>query len=260
MAEENENQEGVESPGETDVEVSDSEATDAAIKEAEPKTYTEEQWNGLMKDKQTEVKTRQTAAAEAAAAREANEQLRRELAEAQKPKEIELSEEDALEPVTRGEMVKRDKALVESITKAISTQRKTDRATTLSQQRAQDVENLKKTHTVKTMGLGLDAQTVVDEGAAYLQANHPTLFKAAMESPNAASELYKLCTTFVPDIIKRVATRNNAKLATKLDESGETPPSGSSPPAAEGESLLEAILDGTVSEADVDGMVLGDET
>lgn len=260
MAEEQKNLEEQESTDELDTEVSDKEATDDAIKDAEPKTYSEEQFGGLLRDKQTAETNRQVAVAEAAVAREANEQLRRELEEAQKPQETELSEEEAREEVTRGELIKRDKALVESITKAISTQRETDKSTTLKERRAQDVENLKKTHTVKTMGQGLDAQTVVDEGGLYLQTHHPTLFKAAMESPNAASELYKLCTTFVPDIVKRVAAKNNAKLATKLDESGETPPSGSSPPATEGESLLQGILDGSVSEADVDKMILGDET
>ncbi len=252
--------EGTESPDKTDGTVSEQEAVDEAIKDAEPKTYTEEQFSGLLRDKQLAESTRQQAVAEAAAAREFSEQLRRDLEEARKPKETELSEEDALEGVTRGELHQFGKNLVENVTKAISRQRETDKAATLKERRAQDATNLKKTHNVKTMGQGLDAQTVIDEGASYLQMNHPTLFKAAMEGPNAASELYKLCTTFVPDIIKRVAVRNNAHLAIKLDESDGTPPSGSSPSATPGESLLEGILLGSVTEADCNKMILGAQT
>lgn len=259
MAEEQETQEepeGTEEPDKTDGAVSEQAAVDGAIEDAEGKTYSEDQFSGLLRDKQIAESNRQAAQAEAAAAKEANEQLHRELEEARKPKDTELSEEDALEPVTRGEMAKRDKALVENITKAVSTQRETDRAATLAQQRAQDVENLKKTHTIKSMGQGLDAQSVVDEGALYLRTHHPTLFKAAMESPNAATELYKLAITFVPDIVKRVAVKNNAKLAAQLDDSGGTSPSGSGPSKTEGEGLLESLLDGSITEADVDKMVL----
>lgn len=252
--------EGTESPDKTDGAVSNKEAVDGAIEDAEPKTYSEEQFGGLLRDKQVAESNRQAAQADAAAAKEANEQLHRELVEAQRPQETELSEEDALEPITRGELVRSNKALVENITKVFSEQRKTDRAETLQQQRAQDVVNLKKTHTVKNMGQGLDARSVVDEGALYLRTNHPALFKAAMESPNAASELYKLSIAFVPEITKRAATKNNSVLATKLDESGETPPSGSAPAASEEEGLLEGILDGSVSEADLDAMVLSAQT
>jgi len=213
-----------------------------------------------LRDKQTAETNRQAAQVEAATVRETNEQLRRELAEARKPKETELSEEDALEPVTRGELHSFGKNLVSNVTKAISTQRETDQAKSLKQQQARDAQSLIKTHTVKSVGQGLDAETVINEGAAYLQTHHPSLYKAAMESPNCASELYKLCTTFVPEIIKRVAAKNNAKLANKLDESGQTPPSGASPPSTEGDSLLEGIIDGSVTEADCDKLILGAQT
>jgi hypothetical protein len=255
MADENEQVE----TEEQDAEVSESEARDGAIEDAGEKTYSQEQFSGLLNAKQEETAARQNAQAEAATLRENNEQLQRQLEEANKPKETELSEEEAGEMVTMGELHNFGKKLADNLTSAIKTQQDADKEATLKQKRSQNAQDLAKTHTVKAMGEGLDAQTVINEGVGYLQANHPTLYRAALASPNCASELYKLCTTFVPEIIKRAAAKKNAILANKLDQSGNPSlPSGSAP-TSEGTDFLESLIDGSISEADVENMVLEEQ-
>lgn len=221
-------------------------------KPEESKTVPQEQFSGLLREKRAEASARQQAQADAAATRETNEQLRKELEEAKKPQPTELSEEDAAEPITRGEDLRNRNKLIKDIGDMVATKIEQGRATTLVERRSANAQALTKTHTVEAMGEGLDANTVVNEGAAWLQANKPHLFKAAIQGGDSASELYDLAITYVPEIKKRFQAHQNAILANKLDTSSDTPPSGGGP-AGEAADLLHTLM--TSSPAEIEKLL-----
>lgn len=243
---------GVEEP---DPEVSDEEAAAGAVDDAEEKTYTQDQFSGLLRDKQASDSARQTAQADAAAVRAQNEELRRQVEDAKKPQETELSEEEANEAPTRAEMRAFGKQIVTEVVKAVKTDEEKTKVTSLKQKQAEDAQALVKSHTVKAKGQGLDAQTVIDQGAAYLQVHHPQLYKAARASPNAASELYRLAITFVPEIRAKEELRRNTELASKLNLEGDNlPPGGGGSGGGSEDGLLMKMLSGELTESEVEAM------
>lgn len=238
---------------ETTEEVSDEQATEDAIEEAEPKTFTQEQFSGLLRDKQAGELAHSQTRADLAASRLREEELRQQ---AEVKPDVELSEEEAAEPVNRGELHNFRRNLVDEITKSVSKKTEKDKVDNINQQKAEDATSLVKSHTVKSKGQGLDARTVIDEGAPYLAIHHKTQYEAAMRSSNCASELYNLSIALVPEIRARAETRRNLLLAKKLDESGDTPPSGGgSAPTGGDESILMSILDGSMPESELDKLM-----
>jgi len=231
--------------------------------EAEEPTYNQEQWGGLLRDKQNETTARQQAQAEAAAHKALNEQLKQQLAEQSAPKEPQLSEDEAAEPVTRAELLNFGKSIAENIGKQLESQKATEKTQDIKQQQQTDAKNLQQTHTVKAKGPGLDAAAVLNEGTAYLQQNNPEMLKAAMKSPNFASQLYDLCLTFVPEIRKRNELRQKTLLAAQLNLNPKPPGGGvggGGAPGGDSDDVLFGIIDGTISETDVDKMFAQDGT
>lgn len=61
------------------------------------------------------------------------------------------------------------------------------------------------------VGEGLDADTVIREGGAWLMQNKPKLFAAARQSDDPAREVYNLSLAYVPSIKKRAVTKQNVE-------------------------------------------------
>lgn len=238
-----------------EVEDSEQQQIDDTIKDEE-KTYTSEQFSGLLRDKQTSDTARQEAQAEAAAARQANEELQRKLEQAEKPKDEGLDEETADEPVLQRDLHAFGKKLVDTITKAVGEQSQRSQSANLKKEQAQNARNLLKTQTVKTAGVGLDAMSVISEGTAYLRQHYPKLLEAAMGEPDGAQQIYELSTALVPDIKKRMDIKRNSSLAKQLDETGNPlPPGSGGGGGGEEEAVLMSIMDGSMPEVEVDKLM-----
>jgi hypothetical protein len=255
-----ENQQSAVATKEAEVTEPNPDDIEAAVKDAEkpePK-YTEEQWSGLLRDKQAATSARQQAQADAAALRAQNELLLKQLEEkSSKAAEPELSEEQLNEPVNRAELMSFGKKMTENIAGLIENSKHADATSNLKSSQQADALKLNQTHTVKNKGVGLDAKTVLNEGTPYLQINHTKLYEAALNSPDAASKLYQLCVSFVPTIQKRHQARQHALLAAKLDESDTLPAGGGGGGGGaggvpDGTDVLEAMMYGDVPEPEQD--------
>lgn len=234
---------------------SEQQEIDDTIKDEE-KTYTQEQFSGLLRDKQTSDVARQEAQAEAAAARQANEELQRRVEQAEKPKETELDEETADEPVLQRDLHAFGKKLVETITKAVGDQTQKTQSANLKKEQAQNARNLLKTQTVKVAGSGLDAMSVISEGTAYLRQHYPKLLEAAVGESDGAEQIYNLSIALVPDIKKRADLKRNSSLARQLDDAGNPlPPGSGGGGGSEEEAILMSIVDGSMPEGEVDKLM-----
>lgn len=232
-----------------DIQISDDEAAAAAVKEAEE--VTEEQvkssthFKGLLRDHQADRTALTTANAELAAARLANEEMQRQIAESQKPGAPEMSEEEAATEVTRGELQKtlaaHGKTLIENVTKALDSREARTTKANLKKNQAADAQALMRTCTAKVKGLTLDAKTVVDEAIAYLSTNDPELLESLSKRPDFASKVYQIAPSLVPSVAQRVKLRHNTLLAKKLDQKGDDTPGGGAP-SGDDLSAFEAIM------------------
>jgi len=86
----------------------------------------------------------------------------------------------------------------------------------------QSLTRLRADFTVEKVGEGLDADTVIREGGAWLMQNKPKLFEAARQSIDPAREVYNLSLTYVPLIRKRTATKQHSEFLETI-KSGSIP-------------------------------------
>lgn len=83
-----------------------------------------------------------------------------------------------------------------------------------------------KTRVDKDAPEKLDASSVIGEGAKWLKANKPHLFRAAWEAEDVAEEMYELCLAHVPSIRQRM---DAARAAGLVDKIKGAKPRGASP-------------------------------
>lgn len=206
----------------------------------EEKTHTKTQFDGLLRDKQSEILARQEAQADAAAAKQQAEDLRVQL-EAKNETKGELSEDESEDIVTRGQLQKSLDKMVKDITMTLEKKTSQKEIVDLQKDQRKDVQALMKSHSVAKMGEGLDASTIVNEAGAWLRANKPDLFEAAKNSPDFATEIYNLGVAYVPSIKAKVLTRNKEQLLEEL-KNPEKPPGGGGGDSPEG-SIDDICLD-----------------
>lgn len=228
-----EGSEGSEGDGNTDL--TDQEAAQAAIKESEElsdeQVKTSPQFKGILRDKQSAETRAQNAEAQSAAYKVEIERRNQANAQQQKPAEPELSEEELNVEITRGELIKSNKNLADSISenllKHLDDRDAKNKNSNIQKSQATDATDLMKTHTEKTKGLGLDAKTVVDETIVYLRTNEPDMLEALIKTKDYASKLYKYGVANVPSIAEKAQIRRNTLLAEKMDQKGDDVPGGS---------------------------------
>lgn len=240
---------------EQEVEVTDKDAADDVINEAEPNIEDSPQFKGLLRDRQADRATLSHINAENVAYKQEVERLQKQIEDAKKPTDTALTEEEAAEEVTRGQLhttlAEHGRKLIDNVTKIISAKEAQSNQANLKKNQAADAQALKKTCTAKTKGLSLDAKTVVDEAIAYLSANDPEYLEFLSKQPDFATRLYQLATgePLVPTVGQRVTLRRNTILAKKLDQKGDDVLGGGSPSGDE-LSVFEAIISSGVEMSD----------
>jgi len=88
---------------------------------------------------------------------------------------------------------------------------------------------------------GLDADTVLRVGAAWLIANKPKIYNACIESDDPARELYEQALSFVPALKKKAKAHENAKFLETIKEGRIPKGAGGAPPEDETSELLDLI-------------------
>ena len=150
------------------------ESKDELNESAEPKTYTEEQFNGLLADKQAEVKRRQELQRQVDELKAKDSQK-----ETLPPGESGGSSDDENRPVTIAEFKK-----------LMAEQRKTDAEADFALREKQSTEAAMKEYTAEKCGQGLDFESVVSAGGSNLTEGD---LLAIRQSKDPAAEKYRLC-------------------------------------------------------------------
>ena len=175
----------------------------AEQKTEEAKTYSEEQFKGLLADKQSEVKKRQ--------------QVEQQLAEAMAQKkqtppsgESEGSSEDR--PMTVGQFKK-----------MMAEERKTNADADFELRHARSREGALKEYTAEKCGQGLDFETVIAEGEISLTEGDRLAIRQA-EDP--AAEKYRRCVMLTPALSEKAQAFQNSGMLEKIKLTGKVPATG----------------------------------
>ena len=239
---------------ETEVENETTEETteDTTEDTKDDKVYTQDQFSGLLRDRQDDRRSLQESRAE-------SERLRQELAESNKPIE-ELSPLDSETLVNRADLKIFGESIVKGITDQIAANSTATAQSNTRTAQGDDARNLIAAKTERTEGKGLDAKTVYSETMEYLPIHDPEYLDFAKAQKNFATRIDQYGRAYVPSIVERITLKRNAKFAKQLDESGNpTPPPGGRAPMSPEEESLTALLSGEVSESDIEAMMSKDE-
>ena len=193
-----------------DVKNSSNEQTeDAGQAKTEEKTYSEEQFKGLLADKQTEVKKRQ--------------ELEKQLSE------LKTSADNPPSGTNEGK-AEDDKPLTVSQFKTMMTEeRKANAEADFALREKQSTAKAKEKLTAETCGEGLDFETVIAEGEKSLTEGDLIAIKQAKEP---AAEKYRRCIMLTAELTERQRAVSNAKLLEEIKLTGRVPASGASVPNA----------------------------
>ena len=179
----------------------------AEQKTEEAKTYSEEQFKGLLADKQSEVKKRQ----------QVEQQLAEVMAEKGQSKtppsgESEGSSEDR--PMTVGQFKK-----------MMAEERKTNADADFELRHARSKEAAVKEYTAEKCGQGLDFETVIADGEISLTEGDRLAIRQA-EDP--AAEKYRRCVMLTPQLSEKAQAFQNSGMLEKIRLTGKVPATGGS--------------------------------
>ena len=187
------------------------------------KTYSEEQFKGLLADKQAEVKRRQ--------------QLESELSELKAAKadppsgKIEGTADDDA-PMTAGQF-----------RKMLAEERKADADARFAALEKDSVSEVKQKYTSETQGDGLDFDSVIADGEANLSEGDKL---AIRQSKNPAYEKYRRCIFNTPALSEKAEAVRTSKLLENVKLKGRVPGTGGNAETANAADV------GSMSEADLD--------
>ena len=194
---------------EKNVNSSNEQTEDAGQTKTEAKTYSEEQFKGLLADKQTEVKKRQ--------------ELEKQLGELKQTADKE-------NPTSGKNEGADDKPLTVSQFKTMMTEeRKTNAEADFALREKQSTAKAKEKLTAETCGEGLDFETVIAEGEKSLTEGDLLAIKQAKEP---AAEKYRRCMMLTAELTERQRAVSNAKLLEEIKLTGRVPANGASVPNA----------------------------
>ena len=179
--------------------------TEAAAEQKtdEAKTYSEEQFKGLLADKQSEVKKRQAIETELA-------DLRSKQTQDPPTGKIEVESEDA--PMT-----------VSQFKKMLAEERQTDSDARFNALEKETISEVKQNLTAEAKGEGLDFDSVVAAGEANLSEGDKL---AIRQSKNPALEKYRRCIFNTPDLNDKAEAFRTAKLLENIKLNGRVPGTG----------------------------------
>ena len=182
-----------------------SEVTKEAVKETETeaKTYSEEQFKGLLADKQTEVKKRQSLEAEIA-------EFKAKQAKAPTAGDTAGDNEDA--PLTKAEFKR-----------LLAEEKKADADKAFNALEAETAVEAKQKFTADSAGEGLDYDSVISAGQANLTEGDKL---AIRQSKNPAAEKYRRCIFNTPELSQKAEEVRTAKLLENVKLKGRVPGSG----------------------------------
>lgn len=190
---------------------SDEQTTDDGQQKTEEKTYTEEQFKGLLADKQAEVKKRQ--------------ELEKQLSELKQT----ADKEDPPSGKNEGK-AEDDKPLTVSQFKTMmAEERRVNAEADFALREKQSTAKAKEKLTAETCGEGLDFETVIAEGEKSLTEGDLLAIKQAKEP---AAEKYRRCIMLTAELTERQQAVSNAKLLEEIKLTGRVPASGASVPNA----------------------------
>ena len=182
---------------ETEVNVSSEEV------KTEVKTYSEEQFKGLLADKQAEVKKRQQLESELAGLKPAK-------ADPPSGKIEGTADDDA--PMT-----------VSQFKKLLAEERKADADAQFASLEKDSVSEVKLKYTAETQGDGLDFDSVIAEGESNLSEGDKL---AIRQSKNPAHEKYRRCIFNTPALSEKAEAVRTSKLLENVKLKGRVPGSG----------------------------------
>jgi hypothetical protein len=180
--------------------MSDTVTEAVADKTDEAKTYSEEQFKGLLADKQSEVKKRQSIETELA-------ELKAGQVQTPPSGKTEDDSEDA--PMTVGQF----KTM-------LAKQKEADANTVFEALEAETSAIAKKEMTTETQGDGLDYTSVITEGVGNLSEGDKL---AIRQSKNPAAEKYRRCVFNTPDLSNKAEAVRTAKLLENVKLKGRVP-------------------------------------
>jgi len=182
--------------------------TEAAAEQKtdEVKTYSEEQFKGLLADKQSEVKKRQAIETELA-------ELKAGKAQTPPSGKIEGAppiSEDA--PMT-----------VSQFKKMLAEERQTDSDARFNALEKETISEVKTKMTAETQGEGLDFDSVIAAGEGNLSEGDKL---AIRQSKNPAAEKYRRCIFNTPELSDKTEAVRTAKLLENIKLNGRVPGTG----------------------------------
>jgi hypothetical protein len=183
--------------------MSDTVTEAAAEKTDEAKTYSEEQFKGLLADKQSEVKKRQGIETELA-------ELKAGQVQSPPSGKIEGDSEDA--PMT-----------VSQFKKMLAEERQTDSDARFNALEKETISEVKQKYTAETQGEGLDFDSVIAAGESNLSEGDKL---AIRQSKNPAAEKYRRCVFNTPELSDKAEAVRTAKLIENIKLNGRVPGTG----------------------------------
>jgi len=169
----------------------------------EAKTYSEEQFKGLLADKQSEVKKRQAIETELS-------ELKAGKVQTPPTGKIEDKSEDA--PMT-----------VSQFKKMLAEERQTDSDARFNALEKETISEVKSKMTAETQGEGLDFDSVIAAGEANLSEGDKL---AIRQSKNPAAERYRRCVFNTPELSDKAEAVRTAKLLENIKLNGRVPGTG----------------------------------
>ena len=187
---------------------SNNQMADDGQQATEVKTYTEEQFKGLLADKQAEVKKRQ--------------ELEKQLGQAKASKA-----ESPPSGINEGKAEDDKPMTVKQFQKMMAEERKANADADFALREKQSTESALAEYTADKCGAGLDFETVIAEGVKNLTEGDILAIKKAKDP---AVEKYRRCIMLSPELTQRQQGLSNAKLLEEIKLTGRIPPGGGSVP------------------------------
>ena len=187
--------------------------TEAAAEQKtdEVKTYSEEQFKGLLADKQSEVKKRQGIETELAELK-AKQTRSAGSGQAQTPPSGKTEDDSEDAPMT-----------VSQFKKMLADERQTDSDARFNALEKETISEVKAKMTADAQGEGLDYDSVIAAGESNLSEGDKL---AIRQSKNPAAEKYRRCVFNTPDLSEKAEAVRTAKLLENIKLNGRVPGTG----------------------------------
>ncbi len=182
--------------------MSETEVNESKSDVTETKTYSEDQFKGLLADKQAEVKKRQDAEKQIA-------ELQGKLTEAKPEASAAAGDDRAL--------------TVSEFKQLMAEQRKADADSEFNTRQAASTQNAMSEFTAEKCGDGLDFQSVVSAGESNLTEGD---LLAIRKAKDPAAEKYRRCIMLTDELAGKAETYRTSQMLEKVKLTGRVPATG----------------------------------